>query len=195
MRYVLRVEPDDIQALLQASREGSREALDRLLPYVYEDLRRLAHACLRSERGGHTLQPTALVHEAYLRLMEQHSVDWSNRAQFLAIAARMMRRVLVNYAEARAAEKRKQPEMFVVENHFHLSDQEMVEAVTLDRALAELRDVDERHVRIVELRYYAGFTLEETAEAMGISLATLKREWAVARVWIRRALERAAEKG
>jgi RNA polymerase sigma factor (TIGR02999 family) len=156
--------------------------LDRQLPLVYEELRRLARRYLSRERPDHTLQPTALVHEAYLRLREQYAVDFDNRSQFLAMAATMMRRVLVNYAEARGAAKR----VAVVETGF--GERDLLEVLALDRALTLLGELDARQMRVVELRCFAGLGVEETAEVMEISPATVKREWASAQLFIRREL-------
>ncbi|QOY87008.1 ECF-type sigma factor [Paludibaculum fermentans] len=179
---------DDVTQLLALHTAGDKSALDRLLPLVYEELRRLARAYLSRERDGHTLQPTALVHEAYMRLIGQQTVDWSNRAQFLGVAASMMRRVLVNYAEARNAARRDSSGVLPDPGAAAVSDRQMVDILTLDQALSRLKDVDPRQMQIVELRYFAGLSIEETAEALNLSVATVKREWAVARLWVRREL-------
>ncbi len=156
--------------------------LDRQLPLIYDELRRLARGYLSRERPNHTLQPTALVHEAYLRLREQYAVDFANRGQFLAMAATMMRRVLVNYAEAKGAGKR----LAIAETGFGETD--LLEVLSLDRALTRLGELDPRQMRVVELRCFAGLNVEETAEALAISPATVKREWASAQLFIRREL-------
>ena len=181
-------DPAEVTQLLIGCRQGDRQALDQLLPLVYDELRRLARGYLSRERAGHTLQPTALVHEAYLRLIGQQSVDWRNRAQFLGLAAQMMRRILVNHAEARQAAKRSRPEQDPWPEATALSESQLLDVLTLDRALVALHTLDPRQERIIELRYYAGLSLEETAEVMEISLATVKREWSIARLWIRQQL-------
>jgi RNA polymerase sigma factor (TIGR02999 family) len=182
-------DPAEVTQLLNLHRAGDRDALDRLLPLVYEELRRLARAHLRNERDGHTLQPTALVHEAYVRLTGQKSVDWENRAQFLGIASQMMRRVLVNYAVARQAAKRQA----VVGGGVTVETVEgrgLVDVLVMDQALTRLKEIDERQERIVELRCFAGLSVEETAEVLGLSTPTVKREWSVALLWLRRELAR-----
>lgn len=181
-------EPREFAELFREGARGNRDALDRAMPLLYEELRRLARIYLSRERKDHTLQPTALVHEAYMRLLGQQSVDWSNKGQFLGIAAQMMRRILVNHAEARSAAKRN-PEgtSMPIPGTDALGDR-IVDYLTLDRALQRLKQIDERQEKIIELRCYAGLTLEETAEVMELSLATIKREWSVALLWIRREL-------
>jgi RNA polymerase sigma-70 factor, ECF subfamily len=175
----------DITALLKDWGEGDREALERLMPIVYGELKRLASSYLRSERPDHTLQPTALVHEAYLRLQGQRSVVWSNRAHFFGIAARIMRRILVDHARRRRAAKRDAAALRLT-----LVDDASVdrapELIALDSALTGLERLDPQQARVVELRYFGGMTVEETAEAAGISTATVKREWRTARAWLRR---------
>ena len=174
----------DITALLKDWSGGDREALERLMPIVYGELKRLASSYLRSERSDHTLQPTALVHEAYLRLQGQRQVVWSNRAHFFGIAARIMRRILVDHARRRRAAKRDAAVLRVT-----LVDDaadRAPELIALDSALTNLERLDPQQARVVELRYFGGLTVEETAEAAGISTATVKREWRTARAWLRR---------
>jgi RNA polymerase sigma factor (TIGR02999 family) len=167
--------------------------LAELVPLVYDELRRLAHAYMQRERPGHTLQTTALVHEAYVRLAGQESLSWQNRAHFRAIAAETMRRILVEYARARNAVKRGggQQRVTLEDNTIGL-DAQSVDLEALDQALRRLAEIDPRLVRIVEFRFFAGLTVEETAEVMAISTGTVKREWATARAWLRRELQEQA---
>jgi len=163
-----------------------------MTPAVYDELRRLARFYLSRERGGHTLQPTALVHEAYLRLVGQHSVDFSNRAQFLGLAASMMRRILINYARARAVAKRNHEEEGLrVDSGGELSEQPTVDLLDLHRALERLGEMDARQERIVELRFFGGLSIEETAEVMDLAPVTIKRDWATARLWLMRQMSEA----
>ncbi len=175
----------DVTALLQEWREGDRKALDRLLPLVYGELRRLAASYLRQERPDHTLQPTALVHEAYLRLTRQRDVVWQNRAHFFGIAAQMMRRILVDHARKRQAAKRDAAAWRVVTGVEDSADR-APELLALDSALSSLETLDPQQARVVELRFFAGLTVEETAEVAGISEATVKRDWRTAKAWLRR---------
>lgn len=180
----------DVTALLLAWSDGDTEARDRLMGVLYQELRRLAGAQLRSERRDHTLQATALVNEAYLRLVDQTRVEWRNRAHFFAISARMMRRVLVDDARRRRAAKRGGGVAPVDIDQVSDPDVEAsVDLVALDHALEELARVDDRAARVVEMRFFGGLTVEETAEALELSPATVKREWASARAWLYRALE------
>ncbi|MEO8439317.1 MAG: ECF-type sigma factor [Spartobacteria bacterium] len=166
------------------------DTLAALLPELYEELRRLAAGYLRSERANHTLQPTALVHEAYLRLADQPEVHWRNRAHLLGIAARMMRRVLINYAAARTAEKRggKAPIRLTLDAAMDLYQREDISLAAIDDALRELELLDPRQAQIVELRFFGGLTTEEIASALQISPATIKREWATAKLWLQHQL-------
>jgi RNA polymerase sigma-70 factor, ECF subfamily len=182
----------DVTGLLRQWTEGDQDALQKLMPIVYEELRRLAGHYLRLERPDHTLQPTALVHEAFLRLVGQREVVWQNRAHFFGIAAQMMRRILVDHARRRKAAKRDAP-AFRVELEqpgAEAADREP-ELLALDEALTQLEAMDPRQGRIVELRFFGGLTVEETAEVAGISTATVKREWRTARAWLRRELDSA----
>ena len=181
----------DITALLRDWSGGDREALERLMPVVYAELRRLAGAQLRAERRGHTLQPTALVAEAYLRLAEQRSVAWVNRGHFFRIAARIMRRILVDHARRRHAFKRDAEPLRLAASGVEPIDR-APELVALDSALNSLEAVDPQQARVVELRFFGGLTVEETAEATGISTATVKREWRSARAWLRREIDLSA---
>ena len=180
-----------VTSLLRAWGAGDAAASEQLVPLVYEELRRQARHALRREGEGHTLQATALVHEAWLRLDGQHDARWESRTQFLAVAAQMMRRVLVDHARTRRALKRGGSDVQVslsdVANAAASAD--AVDVLALDDALARLAVMDSRKARLVELRYFAGMSIPEAAEALGISLATVGREWAVARMWLRRELE------
>ena len=176
----------DVTALLRQWGDGDRQALEQLLPLVYGELRQLAASYLRDERPGHTLQPTALVHEAYIRLAGQREVAWQNRAHFFGIAAQMMRRILVDHARKRQAAKRDAAAWKVQTGAgVDLGDRDP-ELLSLDTALIELEALDPRQARIVEMRFFGGLTVEETAEVTGISPATVKREWQTARAWLAR---------
>ena len=176
----------EVTALLREWSAGDRGALERLMPLVYGELRQLAASHLRSERGDHTLQPTALVHEAYLRLVGQRSVSWANRAHFFGIAAQMMRRVLVDHARRRLAAKRSPGTLRIdLGEETAAAPDRMPELLALDRALTELERLDPRQARVVELRFFAGLSVEETAEVAGVSSATVKREWRTARAFLR----------
>ena len=177
------------QWLLDWGRNDKR-GLDRMLPVVYEELHRLASLYLSREAPGHTLQPTALVHEAYLRLVDQRRVDWRNRAQFLGVAASMMRRILVNHARDRSAGKRggnrERVSLSLVESP---SGGANVDLIALEEALERLAGLDQRKTKVVELKFFGGLTIEEIAEVLGISAATVEREWAFARAWLYDAIE------
>jgi len=178
-----------VTELLVRWRGGDREALEELMPLVYEELRRLAHHYLRQERSDHTLQSTALVHEAYLRLAGQNPPQWQNRAHFFGIAAHIMRQILVEYARGRRAAKRGGNALtLTLDEAVALPRGIDVDVVALDQALSELSDLDPQQGRIVELRFFAGLTIEDTSEVLGISPATVKREWTTARAWLFRAI-------
>ena len=184
----------ELRRIVEEAGSGGEPALDRLLPLVYKELRRLAAGRLRHERRDHTLQPTGLVHEAYLRLAGDAPVSFESWAHFRGIAARVMRRVLVEHARARGARKRGGSRVRVtLENVAELSAQPTVDFDALDEALERLAAFDPRQARLVELRFFGGMTLEETARVLGVSVATVKREWALARTWLRRELEGASE--
>jgi RNA polymerase sigma factor (TIGR02999 family) len=169
---------------------SDKHGLDAMLPVVYDELHRLATQCLSRESTGHTLQPTALVNEAYLRLVDQRRVDWKNRAQFLGLAANMMRRILVNHARDRAALKRgrdvQQISLSLLESPSGRPD---VDLIALEDALDRLAAMDERKSRVVELKFFGGLTTEEIAEVLQVSGATVEREWAFARAWLYDAIE------
>ena len=177
----------NVTQLLAEWSKGDRGALEAMLPLVYDELRRIAANRLRHERPGHTLQPTALVNEAYLRLIEQERADWKNRAQFFGIAAEMMRRILINHAVAKQAAKRGgdaiKVSLSAAENRAAEDD---INLLALDEALKRLAAFDERKSRIVELKFFAGLSIEEIAEVLEISHATVEREWAMARAWLNR---------
>jgi RNA polymerase sigma factor (TIGR02999 family) len=183
--------PEDFTEILRRVREGDRNAANLLVPVVYDELRRIAGAFLRSERYDHTLQPTALVNEAYLRLVRERDAEWDNRAQFMAIAARQMRRVLVDHARAKVAGKRGGGAVRVeFDAHHDIAAPRDADLVALDDALADLALQDARLAQVVELRYFGGLTVEETADVLGVSTATVNRDWATARAWLRRAIRR-----
>jgi RNA polymerase sigma factor (TIGR02999 family) len=177
------------QLLLQLSL-GRREALDRLIPMVYEELRSLAHLQLRRERPGHTLNTSALVNEAYLKLINVREVQWRDRAHFFAMSARLMRRVLIDYARARKRDKRGGDVVVVtLEDAMGITGDRADDLVALDDALARLEAISERQCRVVEYRCFAGLSVEETAAVLQTSPATVKRDWAFARAWLNRELE------
>jgi RNA polymerase sigma-70 factor (ECF subfamily) len=182
---------DSVTRLLADVRLGRRDALDRLLPIVHDELRRIASAYMRRERADHTLQPTALVNEAYLRLVDQREIVWQDRAHFVGVAARLMRQILVDHARARAAAKRAGGVDRVPLDETVLVEAERpVDLLALDEALERLAAMDPALARVVELRYFGGLTTREAAEATGVSTATVEREWATARGWLRRELLR-----
>ena len=182
--------PSDISQLLREWGDGNRAALEELLPLVYDELHRQAERYLRRERIGHTLQTTALIHEAYLRLIDQRNVQWQSRTHFFAIAAQMMRRVLIDYARAKHREKRGGDDVRLSLDAINLAaaDENSVDLIALDQALERLAEMDEQQARVVELRYFGGLSLEETAEVLHISRATTARDWEVAKAWLRREL-------
>ena len=170
-------------------RHKSSTELDELMPVVYEELRRLAQRYLSRERENHTLQTTALVHEAYLRLIDQKAVDWQNRAQFFGIAARMMRRILINHANDRQAKKRQgYATRISLDDAVNFFEKAELDLTTLDEALNKLAELDPQQAQIVELRFFGGLTIEEVSEVLEISESTTKREWGSAKLWLRRQL-------
>jgi|SRR5262245_5020886 len=174
-----------VTALLVNWRNGDKAALDRLLPIVYEELRRMARARLKGERADHVLQTTALVHEAYLRLVDLDRMTIHSRAHFFALAARLMREILVDAARKRLADKRGGGATIVGLDHVSpAAPSANVDVLALDEALEQLAAVDERLCRVVELRFFAGLSIEEAAEALGISTATVERDWTVAKAWL-----------
>jgi RNA polymerase sigma factor (TIGR02999 family) len=180
---------NQVTELLVRWRSGDQQALEALMPLVYKELRQLAHHYLRQERSDHTLQSTALVHEAYLRLAGQNPPEWQNRAHFFGIAAHLMRQILVEHARGRDAAKRGGgATRLVLDESMALSKQTDVDLIVLDKALRELTELDAQQGRIVELRFFAGLTIEDTSEVLGISPATVKRDWVTARAWLFRAM-------
>jgi RNA polymerase sigma factor (TIGR02999 family) len=185
----------DVTRLLSNWSNGDQAALDQLLPLVYSELRRLASAYLRRERSNHTLQSTALVHEAFMRMVNQQDVQWKNRAHFFAIASQMIRRILVDYARSQHAEKRGSGAVKLALDEAMAVPQAPatdVDLLGLNDALDRLAAMDERQSRIVELRFFAGLSIEETAEVMSLSPASIKREWQTARAWLFREMTRSA---
>lgn len=179
------VQPSEVTDLLIDWSRGDAEALRRLMPLVFDELRRLAQAHLRRERDEHTLQPTALVNEVYMRLVDQRRVEWDNRSQFFAFASTLMRRILVDYAKARGAAKRGAGARRVTLGEWIEAPAELdVDLLALDHALDELAELDRRQARIVEMRFFAGLSHEEIAEVLGTSRTTVKRGWRSARLWL-----------
>jgi RNA polymerase sigma-70 factor, ECF subfamily len=184
-------ESAEVTALLRAWAAGQAGAAERLVPIVYQQLRRRAAAYLRDERRGHTLQPTALVHEAYVRLADQHHVAWENRAQFFGLASQMMRRILVDHARRRKMHKRSGGFVRVsLDDHALPGPAVDFDVLALDELLERLAVFDERKSRIVEMRYFAGLSLEDTAAALDIAPRTVEREWRAARAWLHSQLVR-----
>lgn len=178
-------QPQDVTVLLSQLARGERSAADKLIPLVYDELRRLASHYMRGERNEHTLQATALVHEAYLKLVEQRSTDWQSRAHFFGIAAQLMRRILIDHARGHLRGKRGGGQRPVpLDEALVFSPEESEEFVRLDEALDRLAKFDPRQAKIVELRYFGGLTVEETADLLGISPKTVKRDWSVAKAWL-----------
>ena len=181
----------DITILLNRIGEGDGKAPEELLPLVYGELRKLAHSYLKNERADHTLQATALVHEAYIRLVDWEKVSWQNRAHFFAVAANVMRRILVDYAREKRAQKRDFGQKLSLDEAISFPNQNTreVDLLALDDALEKLAKFDKTQSKIVELRFFGGLTIEETAHALKISPATVKREWTVARTWLFREIK------
>lgn len=180
---------DEVTRLLDKWRAGETEAFESLIPLVYEELRRLAHHHLQKERTGHTLHTTDLVHEAYLNLAAKEGAVWQNRTHFFAVAAHAMRGILIDYARRRNRKKRGggMPDLHLDDVQVCTEDK-LEDLLTLDQAMHMLAEIDSRLCRIVECRYFAGLTIEETAEALGVSPATVKRDWKVAKAWLHRAV-------
>jgi RNA polymerase sigma-70 factor (ECF subfamily) len=177
--------PEEVTDLLNDWGNGDQEALNRLMPLVYDELHRLASRYLRHERVGHTLQTTALVHEAYLKLVDQKKANWHNRVQFFAAAAKVMRHVLVDYARSRKAAKRGGEYCRLSLDEAAISSQDKdADLLVLNEALDNLAAIDPQQSRVVELRVFGGLTVEDTAEALGISARTVKREWSMAKAWL-----------
>lgn len=182
-----RDEPSEVTQLLNAWSGGRQEALDELMPIVYQELRKLARSYLRGERDEHTLQPTALVNEAYLRLVDQKHVQWQSRSHFFGIASQLMRRILVDHARKRQSLKRGGGAVSLVFDEAIGSPTQDQDLVALDEALNDFASLDPRAAKIVELRQFGGLSIDETADVLEVSPATVKREWTAAKAWLRRA--------
>jgi RNA polymerase sigma factor (TIGR02999 family) len=177
----------EVTRLLVDLTGGNRDAVDQLLPLVYDELRRIAGGHLRGERVGHTLQATALVHEAYMKLVDQREVNWQNRAHFFGVAAQLMRRILIDYARSKQTGKRGGGfQRAELDEALMVGAERGSELLALDTALEALAQVDPQQAKIVELRFFGGLTVEETAEVIGISPATVKRDWSMAKAWLHR---------
>jgi len=185
--------PHNVTLILQEWSAGDSDAPARLMPLVYTELRRLARDYLRRERSDHTLQPTALVHEAYLRLVDQTRLTWQNRAHFYGVAAQLMRRILVDHARTHGAQKRggPTPKLSLDEARFSPEDRP-ADLLALDEALKALAETDERKARVVELRFFGGLNMEETAEVLQVSEKTVRRDWQMAKLWLHRELAETA---
>jgi RNA polymerase sigma factor (TIGR02999 family) len=179
-----------VSELLGKWQGGDSEALQALMPLVYADLRRLAHRCLRTERPGHTLQSTALVHEAYVRFTKREKVYFERRSDFFAVSAQLMRQILVDYARGKRAAKRDGGLKLVLDEATAMPSAREINLVALDDALNELCRLDSQQGRIVELRFFGGLSIEETAQFLGVSPATVKRDWTTARLWLNRQMSR-----
>jgi RNA polymerase sigma factor (TIGR02999 family) len=187
MRNSMEASPYQITQLLKDWGNGNETARDQLMPLVYEELHRMAHRYMRKERPGHTLQTSALVHEAYVRLVDQTDVEWQNRAHFYGIAAQMMRRILVDHARSRQYAKRGGDARPVsLDEVAIVSEERTAEVIALDEALAGLAVIDQRKSQIVELRFFGGLSIEETAGVLAVSPGTVMRDWTLAKAWLRR---------
>ncbi len=184
----------EVTSLLRAWRGGDQGALDKLMPLVYAELHRLAHRCMLRERAGHTLQTTAVVNEAYIRLIDARQIEWKDRAHFFAISANLMRRILVEFARSRGRNKRGGDVRKVeLDEAFVISPQRGTDIVALDDALTALAAIDERKAKVIELRFFGGLSVEETAEVLGVSPDTVMRDWRLAKVWLWREMKHGAE--
>ena len=183
---------NEVTQLLVAWGNGDQAALDQLMPLVYSELHRLAHRHIKKERPGHTLQTSALLNEAFLRLVDQRDVTWQSRAHFFAIAAQMMRRILVDYARSRRYAKRGgDAQQVSLDDNLMISSRLSTDVVQLHEALNELTAVDERKGKVVELKFFGGLSIEETAEVLGVSEGTVMRDWTLAKAWLRLAMSKA----
>lgn len=183
-------ESHDVTLLLRKASDGDENAPEKLLPLVYDELRKLARGYMRSEREDHTLQATALVHEAYIRLIDWQNVTWENRAHFFAIAAQVMRKILVDYARQKKANKRNFGQKIVLDEGVGLASESEVDLIALDEVMESLAKLDKLQAKIVELRFFGGLTIEETAHTLKTSPSTVKREWTVAKAWLHREISR-----
>lgn len=187
----MRSDPEDITQLLSKVTAGDREAQSKLISIVYDELHRLASYYMRQERPDHTLQPTALVHEAFLKLFEQQDMTWENRKHFFAVAAQVMRRILVDHARTRNAQKRGAGRQRIeLESAAVWAEDRPRDLLVIDEALTRLADWDARQCQVVELRFFGGLSIEETAEVLGVSTRTIKRDWTMARAWLHGELSR-----
>jgi RNA polymerase sigma factor (TIGR02999 family) len=178
---------DDVTGLLHEWRQGDKSAFDKLMPIVYDEIRRIAHRYMQKERDGHTLQTTALINEAYVRLVGQQKIEWQNRAHFFAVTAQVMRHVLIDHARRLQNAKRGGGVQHIALDHVDaMSPERAKELIALDEALSELAKLDPRKSRVVELRYFGGLSLEETADILEISLMTVRRDWRAAKAWLYR---------
>lgn len=185
---------DQVTQLLEEFASGRKEAIDEVVPLVYDELHRIAHAHLARERTGHTLNTTALLHEAYIRLVKLDRIEWQGRIHFLAMASRVMRRVLIDYARSRGRSKRGGGAVLATLGAAGpVESGSLEDLLALDEALGRLEAVSPRQARLVECRFFGGLSLEETAEALGVSLATVKRDWLLCRAWLNRALSSGTE--
>ncbi len=180
----MQAQSNEVTQLLRQWSEGDRAALDQLMPVVFQELRKLANSYLRGERSDHTLQPTALINEAYLRLIKQDFPEWQSRKHFYGVAAQLMRQVLVEHARARATAKRDGGQKLSLDEALNYSQDQAADLVALDDALTALAEFDQRKARVVELRYFGGFSIEEVAAALSISVATVGRELRMAQAWL-----------
>jgi len=188
--------PDEVTQLLRDWSNGDKAALDKLMPLVYEELRRLAHHHMGREHPGHSLQTTAIVNEAYLQLIDQRNVQWQNRAHFFGIAAHLMRRFLAGYARSRHCAKRGGGARQVsLDEAMIVSEERAADMVALDDALNSLAQIDERKSQIVEMRFFGGLSIEETAEVLGVSPGTVMRDWTLAKAWLRREIGKEGQDG
>lgn len=186
--------PNEVTQLLVAWSEGDQSALDKLVPLVYDELHRLAKRYMRRERGGHVLQTTALVNEAYLRLVDLKTLRWQNRAHFFAVSAQVMRRILVDFARARRYRKRGGSAIQVsFDRALNIGEQQDADLVALDEALSALAEVDPRKSKVVELRFFGGLSVEDTGHVLRVSPDTVMRDWKMAKVWLLRELSRKEE--
>lgn len=177
--------PLNVTALLVAWSQGDEQARDQLLPLVYDELREIAHRYLSRERRDHTLQTTALVHEAYLRLIDQHAVQWQNKAHFFGVAAQLMRRILIDYARSHQTAKRGQGAIKLsLDEAIDVADERAADLLALNEALESLAKFDPQKSRVVELKFFGGLTVEETAEVLGVSIPTVVRQWRLAKAWL-----------
>jgi RNA polymerase sigma-70 factor (ECF subfamily) len=189
LRWSIPNDPGSVTGLLLAWRGGDEAALEQLVPLVHQELHRIARGCMRGERAGHSLQATALVNEAYLRLIGAQQVDWQNRVHFLAVSARLMRRILVDFARAKNYQKRGGGAQAVTLDEALVVVEPGRDLIAIDEALDALAKMDERKAKVVEMRFFGGLTVEETAAALGVSPDTVMRDWRLAKAWLMRELK------